>query len=340
MKNFTLFVFAVFSAMLLSLNVNSQTILAIDRDGSAWAPESFTDCWPMFQHALDTNEFTYTYFEVIDGDEDGPDLATMQEYDIVIVFCGEVWAGGNTLTDNDEANLAAYMDDGGKVFLSAQDWLWDKYSSAGSFAVGEFPLDYFGVWTVVQDFWEIDSPDLASAVGSIGTVVEGIEFQVEDIFTTEKDGLYIDMITDYFGVPFFEITDPTPGGICALQFEGVDFRSVFTTLSFAGITESEKRGLLMANIVAFLYGSVGENEITASNSQMNIYPNPAVNYVTVTSENDIENIEIFNTVGQIIFNQNDLGNNITIKTNNYQNGIYFVRIKTAEGYQTQKLTIK
>ena len=44
MKNFTLFVFAVFSAMLLSLNVNSQTILAIDRDGSAWAPEVFTDC--------------------------------------------------------------------------------------------------------------------------------------------------------------------------------------------------------------------------------------------------------------------------------------------------------
>ena len=96
----------------------------------------------------------------------------------------------------------------------------------------------------------------------------------------------------------------------------------------------------MANIVAFLYGSVGENEITASSSQINVYPNPAVDYVTVASGNDIENIEIFNTVGQKVFNQNDLENNITINTIGFESGIYFVRIKTAEGYQTQKLSIK
>ena len=250
MKKFTLFVFAVFSAMLLSLNVNSQTILAVDRDGSAWASD-FTDCWPMFQQALDDNGFTYTYYEVLDG-EDGPDLATMQEYEIVIVWCGEIWDGGNTLTDNDEANLAAYMDGGGKVFLSAQDWLWDKYESAGSFAVGEFPFDYFGILSVVQDNWVVEAPALASAEGATGTVVEGIEFLVEDIFTVGKEGLYIDEITNWLGLPFFNLTDPTPGGVCAVQFESGDFRSVFTALSFAGITEPEKRTLLMANIVAFL----------------------------------------------------------------------------------------
>ena len=152
--------------------------------------------------------------------------------------------------------------------------------------------------------------------------------------------MYIDKIDDYFGDPLFDLTDPTPGGVCALQFESGDFRSAFTALSFAGITETEKRTLLMGNIVAFLYGSVGENEIAAPNAQINIYPNPAVGYVNISSENNIENIEIINTVGQIIFNQNAPGNSITIKTNNYQTGIYFVRVKTTEGYQTQKLTIK
>ena len=341
MKKFTLFVFAVFSAMLLSLNVNSQTILAVDRDGSAWAPESFTDCWPMYQQSLDDNGFTYTYFEVIDGEEDGPDLATMQEYEIVIVWCGEIWAGGNTLTDNDEANLAAFMDGGGKVFLSAQDWLWDKYPSAGSFAVGAFPFDYFGIWSVEQDNWEVKAPALASAEGATGTVVEGIEFLVEDIFTVEeKEGLYIDEITNWFGVPFFNITDPTPGGVCAVQFESGDFRSVFTALSFAGITEPEKRTLLMANIVAFLWGSVGENEISSSNPQVNIYPNPAINYVSINSEINIINVEIYNIVGQKVFNQNDPGNNFTINTNEFESGIFFVRITTPKGYQTQKLIIK
>ena len=240
----------------------------------------------------------------------------------------------------DEANLAAYMDGGGKVFLSSQDWLWDKYSSAGSFAVGEFPFDYFGIWSVEQDYWSVYSPDLASAEGATGTVVEGIEFLVEDIFTTGKEGLYVDNITNWFGEPFFNITDPTPDGVCALQFESGDFRSVFTALSFGGITEPEKRTLLMANIVAYLWGSVGENEIAAPNSQLNVFPNPATEYVNVTSENMIENIEIYNIVGQKVFNQNNPVNNVTINTNDFVNGIYFVRIKTKEGFQTQKLTIK
>lgn len=338
MKNFTLFVFAVFSALLLSINVNSQTILAVDRDGSAWSAD-FTDCWPMFQQALDDNGFTYTYYEVIDG-EDGPDLATMQEYEIVIVWCGEVWDGGTTLTDTDETNLAAYMDAGGKVFLSAQDWLWDKYPSAGAFAVGEFPFDYFGIWSITQDNWAVYSPDIASAEGATGTVVEGIEFLVNDIFTVGKEGLYIDRIDDYFGVPFFNIVDPTPGGVCALQFESGDFRSVFTALSFGGITEPETRTLLMANIVAFLWGSVGENEITSQKSQLNVFPNPANGYVNITSGNNIEDIEIYNIVGQKVFYKNNLEKNITINTNEFESGIFFVRIKTTDGYQTQKLTIK
>ena len=54
----------------------------------------------------------------------------------------------------------------------------------------------------------------------------------------------------------------------------------------------------------------------------------------------IENIEIYNIVGQKVFNQNNPVNNVTINTNDFVNGIYFVRIKTKEGFQTQKLTIK
>jgi len=88
------------------------------------------------------------------------------------------------------------------------------------------------------------------------------------------------------------------------------------------------------------WGSVGENEISSSNPQVNVYPNPATNYVSINSEINIINVEIYNIVGQKVFNQNDPGNNFTINTNEFESGIFFVRITTPQGYQTQKLTIK
>jgi len=82
--------------------------------------------------------------------------------------------------------------------------------------------------------------------------------------------------------------------------------------------------------------NINDNEL----SRLVMYPNPAQDMVVVKGNFFIEQISIYNNVGQMIFNQNDAGNSIIINTNDYKSGIYFVRIKTIEGYQTQKLIIK
>ena len=241
------------SVFLFTQSSLAQNILAVDRDGSAWTTD-FTDCWPYYQAALDANGYTYTYYEVTDGALDGPDLTTMQEHDIIIWFTGEVWSNGQTMTANDETNLAAFLDGGGSLFISAQDYLWDKYPSAGNFSPGEFPYDYLGLRTVVQDNWVIASPEVGTASGVAGSLAEGMEFDLQDIFTTAREGLFIDEITDHVGLDMLELTVPTPTGICAVQYELRSFKSVFTSASFAAIVDPVDQADFLAAIVGYFTG--------------------------------------------------------------------------------------
>ncbi|MBU2650943.1 MAG: T9SS type A sorting domain-containing protein [Bacteroidetes bacterium] len=255
MKRFTRAFLMIFlsSVFFLFNSVNAQEILAVDRDGSAWTGD-FTDCWPYYEAALDANGYSYTYFEVVDGANDGPDLATMQMYDIIIWFTGEVWSGSETMTDNDEANLASYLDGGGKLFFSGQDYLYDRFPSAGIFQSGEFPYDYLGLREVFQDFWGVFAPDLGMVDGVAGSLAEGYSFEVQDIFTSGREGLYIDEIIAHVGMDLFEVTSPAPSGMAAVQHEMRAFKTIFTTVSFAAISDPVVQADLLMDIVDWLYG--------------------------------------------------------------------------------------
>ena len=259
MKKFTLKVVMIFLSSLILFSLGSYgqepSILVVDRDGSSWAPDAFTDVWPIFEEALIDNDYDYEYWEVINAEDNGPDYVYMGDFDMVIWFTGEVWAGSSTLTFDDEINLMLYLFDGGNLFLSAQDYLYDVYYEVEIFEEGQFPYDYLGLREVVQDVWNIDMPDLASVDGVAGSLAEGMEFELQDLFTTGREGLFIDNIIDHVGTDMFMLWDPAPEGIIGVQYETDLFKTVFTTGSYACIVDYDARMELMVNIVDFLTGS-------------------------------------------------------------------------------------
>jgi len=228
-------------------NNRQDSILCVDRDGSSSAA-AYTDVWPYFEAALIAAGYTnYTYYEVVDISQDGPDLATMQAYEVIIWFSGEAWGyyGHDCMTDNDEINLGIYLEGGGTLFLSAHDYLRASYPSAGDFSEGQFPYDYLGMRSVVQDNWLISQAAIGSVEGVDGSLAEGYNFFVRDI-------LYIDQFTDHVGEDLFNITNPVPQGICANQYDSGIFKTVFTTASFAAITEAIVQAELIADIINYL----------------------------------------------------------------------------------------
>ena len=67
-----------------------------------------------------------------------------------------------------------------------------------------------------------------------------------------------------------------------------------------------------------------------------IYPNPAENLINISSPNPINNITIFNYVGQTIYH----GNSTRINTSNFKTGVYIIRVETSKGIEIQMFTVK
>ena len=139
MKKFVrILLMMIFSSLLFSSQLTAQTILCVDRDfGDTSAGNVYTDTWPAISRALDGAGYTYDYWEVLDPVDNGPDATVMGDYDVVIWFTGEAWDGGETMGPDDEFNLLLYMSvGGGKLYLNAQDYLYDWYGSYGTFSEG------------------------------------------------------------------------------------------------------------------------------------------------------------------------------------------------------------
>ncbi|TJY42751.1 hypothetical protein E5161_07880 [Cohnella pontilimi] len=91
----------------------------------------------------------------------GPDLATLNGYKIVVWFTGDQF--NNALTDTDRSNLTAYLNGGGKLLLAGPDSVYGNESTA-------FVTDILHLDVISEG---LRSP----AVGVNGTIYSGVSYQ-------------------------------------------------------------------------------------------------------------------------------------------------------------------
>ncbi len=70
---------------------------------------------------------------------------------------------------------------------------------------------------------------------------------------------------------------------------------------------------------------------------LNVYPNPTAGAVNITSENRINNIEIFNISGKIVFNRNYSEKHVVLNMEELPNGVYLVKALTGKGIECAKV---
>lgn len=75
--------------------------------------------------------------------------------------------------------------------------------------------------------------------------------------------------------------------------------------------------------------------------QIGIYPNPASESVTIQCEGqiDIEQINVFDVNGRMVMSESATGQIHRLDISNLQQGIYFVKVQTSDGYMTNKKLI-
>ena len=103
----------------------------------------FYDNEERYQDALDENGVPYDLWRVhTESGWRSPSLEILQRYPIVVWFTGYDWF--STLSAGEEASLSAYLDGGGRLFFSSQDYLYTR-------GLTPFGRDYLGVWDHIED---------------------------------------------------------------------------------------------------------------------------------------------------------------------------------------------
>ncbi|MDD2191908.1 MAG: T9SS type A sorting domain-containing protein [Bacteroidales bacterium] len=82
---------------------------------------------------------------------------------------------------------------------------------------------------------------------------------------------------------------------------------------------------------------VGLNEIKLEDNSIVLYPNPANNQVNISSENIINSIEVFNSLGQSVYKSNIKSREKIIDINSLSKGVYIIGVNTDKGYIKKKL---
>jgi len=76
------------------------------------------------------------------------------------------------------------------------------------------------------------------------------------------------------------------------------------------------------------------NDVNAIN--VSVYPNPTINKINIQSDEQITNVVVYNTLGQMVKSASPNTTNFSMETANLDAGIYFAKLSTENGSKTVK----
>ncbi|MDD2575993.1 MAG: T9SS type A sorting domain-containing protein, partial [Bacteroidales bacterium] len=81
----------------------------------------------------------------------------------------------------------------------------------------------------------------------------------------------------------------------------------------------------------------GLNDMIKEDNSITLYPNPARKEVNISSESIINSIEVFNSLGQKVYQTNVKQKEKTLDINSFSKGVYIIGVNTDRGYIRKKL---
>jgi hypothetical protein len=288
----------------------------------------------------------YGWFSTATDSSDGPDLATMELYDLVVWNCYDYWfLGPMALTPTDQLNISDYLFNGGKMWLIGQDILWSGV-----------PMD----WMATHFFLADANQDYN--YGALFCNVQGLNEITGFTMTIWPDyasnPLYHDelMPDTLFAHAVLEDTDSMK--VVGIFYPGqMDWQSAFWAIDIrdSSLTTywNEVLGMAMGMFDAF--GVTGIDEFQSDPVRalhLNISPAPFVHSTTISFEVPTAThvtLNIYNKTGQYVTNLMDSRQNagsyrVTWNRNDARgievpNGVYFVRLTSGDAAATTNVVI-
>ena len=269
------------------VNANSQqpSILLVEDAHYLYSNEEIS---PYYETALSSNGYTYDTYIVNSGQDDGPNLTILNQYDIVIWFTGNDGRSilHNTLTKTDETNLKEYLDNGGKLFLSGQDIGFDRGYDPDNTG---FYSDNLHAYFCKDNSYDYSLSGISNNPIGDGLLIDIdgglgnqkypsiVYFQLGENFyfftnTVFRYGLVPGSVTcddgntfswlDLFG--YFKIT-PINGATNYDSGGPTGYKLVYFAFGFEGISDSDNRKEIMKRIIEYLSAPDVQDTVVSSN---------------------------------------------------------------------------
>ena len=92
--------------------------------------------------------------------------------------------------------------------------------------------------------------------------------------------------------------------------------------------------------VDFLYPLLPCNQVTSISEitqlKTNVFPNPSSDYIQITSNNKINNIKLYNSIGKLLKNNSINKKEFSLSINNFSPGIYLIELIDENGNKNCK----
>ncbi|MCH8251181.1 MAG: S8 family serine peptidase [Planctomycetes bacterium] len=204
------------------------TILMVDDDDNS------PDVRPTYTDALETLGLDFDLWDTANSDNE-PDVATLSQYSVVIWFTGDEWGGFCGPGPASEVALAAYLDSGGGLFLTSQDYHYDRGMTA-------FMQDYLGAGDIVDDVGQTSVSGAGAIFGDLGS------FPMSYPGANYSDRVTPDATADVAFVG-------NQGNAAVSKDNGV-FRTVFLGFPWEAISSADDREAVLSAAIDWSAGDV------------------------------------------------------------------------------------
>lgn len=306
----------------------NEVLFVEDKAGTFGPPTQPDPLWDSLLTAL-VGAGNYGWFLTLEADSNGPDLATMEMYDLVIWNCYDYWWSSPdpaALTTTDQANISDLLFNGGKCWLIGQDVLWSGVPTS-------WMNTHFHLQSAIQDYnYGIDSAHVEGQ-----NEIAGFNMTVISDYTSNP--LYTDDLTPDPAYAHSVLEDIDSAAVVGIFYPAGDWDAAFWAIDLRdGPFAYWPAASAMVSGMLTAFGVTGVNEIPVENPvqvlQLNVSPDPFVRVTTISFEVPAAShvtLDVYNNVGQHITTlidgyKNAGSHSITWNRNEIPNGVYFVRL--------------
>jgi subtilisin family serine protease len=207
-----------------------------------------------------------------------PDAATMALFESVIWFTGNDYA--TTLTTTDMTEIAAYLDGGGRLFMTGQDIGYDVGTTAfyGNYLHATYVQDDVGLGGVIGvPTSAVGNGFTFEIKGGSGANNQGYPSEINPIAPATAAFVYDPLVPTAAATGNEVVKDNsvspeaiTSSGTAALTFENGTYKLVYFAFGFEAVADATTRTMLMDRILDWLQGypkiahtPLGDTEDTA-----------------------------------------------------------------------------